>query len=478
MPTKKSIAAYLLLTLSFAVSARAEDPPPYRRFATAMHIQSLISMHGKYSLHAIAASARKRGIDILIPTDHFLERWEYGIPPLTGILRTSVARRCVYTFGADKYLGLIAKVQKDYPSMLIIPGVEASPAYYWTGHLFQANLTLHESQRHLLVMGLTDPGDLKRLPVLSNPSAGTIQWKRFVLPAVLVCAGLALMIRWPAGLLLAALGVLWGINQRPLYRLPPAYEQFTRNGYDAAQNLIDYAESRGAISVWAHPEAPNFAEPKKMYRSVSMQTVPYPEAVFETKRFTGFGYFWEGEKILGPAGGIWDQTLSAYARGERERPLWAFGELDWCQDNGEDFTLGSMQNVIWAREKTVPAVMEAFRRGRFYLFKNNINNGLVLERWEVSDGRSAAVSGEESAWSPASALIVDSRLGDDAEYRQLDGEIIRNGKIWKTFKGNFPLTARYPLPEPAEGQKDYYRLVLRAYGGIVVSNPIFVKPRT
>lgn len=472
-PNKKFLTLFIVLLA--ATPARAAEDKPYQRLIAATHVHSLISPHGKAPMQAVVSSAIKRGVDVLIPTDHFLERWEYGAPPLDGILRTSVTRRCIYTFGPANYLHMLSKLQKENPSLLIIPGLEAAPAYYWTGHLFQANMILHEPQRHVLIMGLTNPEDIRRLPVLSNPDAGSLQWKRFVLPAVLIGIGLALMIRWPAGLILAALGVLWGINQRPLHRLPPAYENFTRNGYDAAQNLIDYAESRGALTVWAHPEAPNWEVPQKLYRSASMQTLPYPEAVLQTKNFTGFGYFWEGEKVIGPAGGLWDEALLAYARGERERPIWAFGELDWTQDSGDDFNLSSMENVLWAREKTVPAVMEAFRLGRFYLFKNAINNGLVLERWAVSDGESTAISGEEATWNPRSVLSLETRISSHAEYIALEGEIIRNGKTWKPLKGDCPLRIREPLPEPEEGKKDFYRVVLRGYGGTIVSNPIFVK---
>ncbi len=470
------VAGALLASLG-ARSSGAEEktPPPFQRLIAVTHIHSLISPHGRASLQAIASLAAKRNIDVLIPTDRFLERWEYGLPPLSGLFRMSLYRTCVLKFGPQKYLNILDKIRRDHPSLLIIPGLETPISYYWTGHPAKGNLTLHDPQRHLLVLGLSRAEDMESLPVLSHPRLGAVDWKRLILPALTAAAGLALMIRWPAGLLVVVLGLGWGINQRPFRRLPDAFSLYTRNGYDAAQILINRVNARGGLTVWAHPEAINFAKPQKFFRSVSMQTSPYPESVLETRDYTGFAYFWEGTRAVGAPGGLWDQALREYAEGRRARPPWAFAELDWSEEGRAGLTLDKAQNVLWVREKTEAAVLEAFRAGRFYAAIQEPGHEVFLETWRVQTPAAAAVSGEKIPWTPGAALVVSLRGPASPEKPHIRRvTLVRNGQIWREYEDAGGGERTFPLPAP-EGSMDFYRLFLKEESfSFIASNPIFV----
>jgi len=454
---------------------RADDPSPrkpdYRRYTVAMHVHSLISPNGRVMLNAIAAQAKKDRIDVLIPTDHFLMRWEYGLSFLPGILKATVYRSCVLKFGPAHYLNLIRKIQKDVPEVLIIPGLEVAPTYDWLGHPFEGNLTLFGSQRHLLVLGLQKAEDYLRLPVRSNPHAGEFRWRHLVLPVLLVLAGLALMIRWPAGLLVVVAGSLLILNERPFRRLPEYFYNWENNGYRAAQHLIDTVDKQGGLTVWCHPEAPNWSEAVRLYRNIFTKTDPYPDCVLQTSDHTGFSYFWEGAKTIGITGGLWDRALLEHCAGRRDRPVWAFGELDWIEEKHLDVTLDSLVNVAWCTEKSTGAVMDALRSGRFYVYLSDKKTALTLARWELSAGRQTALSGETLDWTPDARLTI--RIDSPRAGTPVHGEIIKNGVSWKTFDGELPLSVVLPLKDQPDA-KDYYRFVVNG-AGTLVGNPIFIR---
>ena len=80
-------------------------------------------------------------------------------------------------YGIERYLDEIAAAQSRHPKLIILPGVEVAPYYYWTGSLLGRTLTMHNAQRNLLVLGLTKPEDYRSLPVSGNPGSYTFDWR-------------------------------------------------------------------------------------------------------------------------------------------------------------------------------------------------------------------------------------------------------------------------------------------------------------
>ena len=93
------------------------------------------------------------------------------------------------------------------------------------------------------------------------------------------------------------------------------------------------------------------------------ETLPYSEHLLQTADYDGFAIFWSGDREIGSPGGIWDQVLLEYTRGERRRPAWAIGELDWQGEHGEDL-IGETLTICFVDERNTAGVLSAMREGR------------------------------------------------------------------------------------------------------------------
>jgi hypothetical protein len=87
------------------------------------------------------------------------------------------------------------------------------------------------------------------------------------------------------------------------------------------------------------------------YEGVAYETSPYHHLLLETKDYDGFAIFWSGDREAGGIGGAWDTALGEYARGERERPVWVVGELDWEGENGKNL-LGETLTLCFPEERS------------------------------------------------------------------------------------------------------------------------------
>ncbi len=91
-------------------------------------------------------------------------------------------------YGIQRFLDEIQAVQQRHPNLMIIPGVEVAPHYYWTGSLLQGNLTMHNAQRNLLVIGLEKAEDYARLPARGSADSFVWNWRSVIngLPLLLL----------------------------------------------------------------------------------------------------------------------------------------------------------------------------------------------------------------------------------------------------------------------------------------------------
>src|SRR5439155_48807 len=146
-----------------------------RPLVAALHVHSSVSTGG-LSLEQVVEQAEKLGLDAVLLSDNFLLQYEYGIWPLRGVFRRTVALPSVLEHGVGQYLAEIAAVQARHQGVLLIPGIEVAPHYYWTGSIPERNLTMHDAQKNLLVFGLAQPEDYAALPVAGNPSSYRYGW--------------------------------------------------------------------------------------------------------------------------------------------------------------------------------------------------------------------------------------------------------------------------------------------------------------
>jgi len=106
---------------------------------------------------------------------------EYGLFPLENVLRKKVEINSINKEGAKKYLNAIRDVQQMHPDMIIIPGSETSPFYYWTGSYFKGNLTAHNAEKRFLTIGMEKPDDYKDLPIIHN--GFSIHYMKYLWPS-------------------------------------------------------------------------------------------------------------------------------------------------------------------------------------------------------------------------------------------------------------------------------------------------------
>jgi hypothetical protein len=471
-----ALAAAALLCAVAVFSEAAEERV---RLTAVIGARTLISSDGRGSLAALASIASKNGVDLVAPTDHYLQRWEYGLPPFEGLLRTSLYRPCVFRAGPARYLHLVEKTAREFPAVLMPAGVEVNPASRWEGHPAKGGLVLRENERNLLLIGWEREEDLAGIPALYRPGEGRPAWRRWVLPLLLLGAGLALALRWPAGLVLAAVGLLATLSQRPFRRPPEAFASFSRNGYDAAQATVDHAAARGVLAVWTYPLDERKAESRRLYRTVRQRTAPFPEALRATDGTAGFAVFGDSgappEELLRE----WDAANRDWLDDRRRRPLWAFSVLGPRADGPGGIPLHRYQNLLESRGRDLPAAMEAMRAGRFAAAFQEPGHRLALDVWRAAaDGGPAAAAGETLVWPARGGIRLRAEVRSEAPggAHRVVVRVWRNGVAWREAAGAGRAAGDWPLPRP-DGRGDIYRVhATEESGSALLGNPLFVRP--
>lgn len=482
--------------------ARAAEQPATSKetvLTVAVHVHSDIST-GSQSLDQIAEEARRVGIDAVVFSENLALRYEYGLFPLRGMVRRTVTLPSVVEYGFDRYLTAVAEAQARHPDVLLVPGVEVTPHYYWTGSLFDGNLTMHNGQKNLLVFGLTRAEDFAALPVPGNRGYSRYGWW-------------TLGVVWPAGLLLYALW-LWprkwvreirvgmttmrvvkharvpagllaaGSTMLLLLAWPFDAPRFSfyddRLGERPYQALIDETVKRGGVAVWSMPEAKDFnVHPYGPLGTVTVKTDPYPVALLGTSGYTGFGgVYQEGRKIAEP-GGLWDQLLLQYLAGLRADLPISFGEIAFHQPGQSGMELNQVLNIVTARERTAAGLLEAIKAGRLYaLGQAGRPYGLRLDtfRVETQDGTRAAAMGQpfvRAAEPPAVRVAVTAT---DRGRHQVRVTVVRSGQVIASLSGATPFQQRVVDQSLPAGSAAYYRVGVQGEGvKELLSNPIFVK---
>ena len=479
------VCALAGVALSIAGTAGALE-----RLPSVLHLHSDLST-GDFALEQLTAMAEKQGIGALLLTENYLLRVEYGLPPFRALTRAVRDERSVLDLGIDRYLERVAQARAANPRVLIVPGVEVLPHYYWTGSPLALDMAVHETQKNILLFGLDDAG-LRALPVTGHRIAG-FGWSSVLdaLPTLLVVPGVWLLMRkrrglrrvgrvvvvvtqrrWVAGAILCGIAVLAVVRGWPFTEDP--YPPYRDLGLAPHQDLIDYVDRLGGVTVWSFPEARDAGEQWMGPVKVSWYTPPYPDDLLRTARYTAFGAVYEDTTRVERPGGSWDRMLGEFAAGDRSRPGWAVGESGFHGFTAGK-TLGKIRTVFLVEERTERAVLDALKRGRFYAVEQEAGAELALTEFSVRAGSSVAISGDlarASEATPVEVTIAVEATAGTAAPRDVRVTLVRNGTVVRAWTGPPPF--RTVHRDVFDGSPTFYRLDVRGPGRLL-SNPIFVR---
>ncbi len=468
----------LVSTPTFAGSAQTDE---YIQVPGLMDLRTDFS-DGSHTLEYLIQLARKRGFDVLFITDHDRKVLEYGIRPYQHILKKRVEKPSINKSKAERYLSMIQAVSKKYPDMMLIPGAESAPFYYWRGSYFKKNLTVCDRERHLIIVGLEKPEDFEELPILHNGFSTRYLSSRislgFFLILIPLAAGIFLItkkgiLRW-SGIVLSLLSLLLLINNQPFRSSP--YDQY--HGYQGIkpyQLLIDYVNSRGGMVFWNHPETKSGLGKIDF---VFKDTPPYPQALIESKNYTGFAALY-GENIsITEPGHAWDKVLMEYCSGQRINAVWGISSADFHQEGAAGEKLGNFPTVFLVKHKSKQDILDALRKGRMYAYRGDVSlPRLILQDFSITgaDTSLKGIMGEEIQLKGSAEINIHITTSNPEEGHAVEVRLIREEKLLKTFSGKTPLILNYVDEFFEPSKKTYYRLDVKdKKNRIIVSNPIFV----
>ncbi len=451
----------------------------YQKLSCIMHLHSNFSHGVSHSLEDLVLRARQKNIDVIIPTDHVVMSWIYGPVKYFRILSVKNEFDSVIKKGPEKYLYEIAKLRIKYPDIIIISGIESTPYYWWSGSLPEQNLTINDWHRHMLIVGMENPGDYRMLPLsgISEPGEFDII---MLWPAVFVIFGFVLFKKkkFPAFLLLTAgLVALFGNYPFETPKYEPHRPIFDNNR--PYQEAIDYVGSKNALTFWAHPEATNWENPRKI-ENVFIKTMPYPNVLMRTKDYTGFAIFPEGYRKVGSVGGVWDDVLEEYCRGKRKKPVWAVSEVDYGEGYKGD--IDSCKNIVWVVKKNKNDVIDGLKNGSFYALWRSAEWEMTLEDFYVESGDERAIFGGRLQSHGAVKIFMDIKTSDDLK-RQAKIYIIKDGDVVNSMEAEIPGKFFYDrgmnekISDSSENRPmSYYRVFIDAgYPNYLATNPVFVE---
>jgi len=482
-----------LIVLAVAALFVVTPAQARERVAGVLHVHSDLTT-GDLPLEEVARIAEASGIGAIFLAENYLLRVEYGLPPFRALTRVTREEPSVLGAGGPtRFLERVAATRRLYPRLIIVPGVEVMPHYFWTGSPVSLSMTLHNVQKNLLVFGVADPAALSSLAATGNRHESRYGWQSLadLTPAVLVVPGVVLLgrkrrelrrlgrtvvvvwrRRWGIGLALIAVGLFGVVRGWPFTvdRYPP----WQNAGLEPYQTLIDQVDRLGGVTMWSFPEAADVGQRKVGPVQVAWLTEPYADDLLRTFRYTAFGAVYEQPTRFTDPGLGWDRLLGQYVRGERSRPAWAVAESGF-HGLARGKRLGPVQTVFLVDEHSEAGVLEAFKRGRLYAVRRPPEMALVLSDFSITAAAATAASGETLRVAEGARLSVRVAVeSSDGGSHPLRVTLLRNGTAAETWAGQTPFTAVHD--ETFDGTPLVFRVESRGRAPHqLLTSPVFVR---
>ncbi len=471
----RRVAAFLVVLALWPQGVQAEYP----QWDLAADVKSRFST-GCSSVQELMTQAEARGLDSLLFGDHDRKSIQYGVPYVERILRIKMGSPSLLDNGATTYLSEINQIDQTDDTLVLVPGVESAPFYYWTGNPLDKNLVAHNWDKHLLIIGLPNSRDYEELPTLNSSFTtrylgdGYLLFLIFCIAALIGLYGFMGKRRRGISFMFALVMALLAANTHP-FKSSPFDQYHGDQGVEPYQYLIDYADSKGALVFWNHLETPVSDELHGDLIQVKTRTDSHPEDLLLTRRYTGFQAMSTSQVSAVEPGKEWDQVLMQYLDGKRDRPVWGYGPNDFrCRGKDGDL-LGGVRTVVLAKQKSRPALVKALGAGRMYAVKQGEGkNRLSLDSFELIDSATGnrAVMGEELKTAGPPDIELKINMTDGESNARAHIRLIRNGQVVKQGLLSLPYEGVWQDALPPH--RGYYRLLVEVDAhNQLVSNPIF-----
>jgi len=464
-----------LLFLSITPSLGNSDlQEPYMAVSGLIDNRSTFS-DGAHSIEELVRIAHSRGFKILAINDHNSLAIAYGVLPFRNILKYKKEFPSILTHGARKFLKEIDRVSKLYPDMIIIPGCETSPYYYWTGSYFKGNLTANDYDKRIIILNFNDPDDYNHIPNLHNKLSLKYTARLLPFTIVFLCLlfiGLFFMIGEGyyriIGLILVILSVLAIVNYNP-FRSSIFTQYDGDQGIAPSQELIDYANQRGGFTFWNYPEQLSGV---RKHGPIYVKTPPYPQVLLQSKNYTGFAAVYGENTMITEPGREWDMVLNQYCHGERARPPWGISTGDFHEDGSEGVKLGVYPTTFLVKEFSKKAVLEAMKNGRMYCSLGDSKIWPKLDYFTISEGNEKKSFMGGTLTTAQFPLIRFKISYETKESSPMTFFLIRGGEVIRTFIEKPPFEVEHLDKDIPLRKKTYYRIM--DSNKFLTSNPIFV----
>lgn len=450
-------------------------------------LDAAIHIHTQYStgsddLAEVVDDARQLGIDVVVITDDDLLEVSYGLPPWRHLLRMERSYRSL--LGSDTltdYLAEIRRLDELHDDIIVIDGVESAPFYHWDIDPLARRATVRSWNKHLLAVGLDNAVAYRQLPILGGEGNWLAGRRWFLLWPIAgliwaVSARIHRRVRWVV-LVICCLflgdSVLTGLRQARFHPYDSSQESSAFDAY------FDAVHRSGGLSYWAHPEAASTIPPVQALGGLAMvasETAPHAQDLLSTSGYTGFAALYADHITATEAGHEWDQALGAYLRGERHRPVWGTGEIDY-HENVEGNRLHDILTVVWVPTPSRTHVLESLRRGRHYAVRGG-DERLRLRRFEALSDDGAATSGQQLSTVGESRILVElDKLNGSEEFTDI--RLIRGDASGAQVVAHINATTPVQLSHvdfvDEKTRSRYYRLMARTRTSMLTSNPIFIQ---
>lgn len=468
-----------------------------QQLVMAMHVHSSATS-GTLSLVELARAARQAGLDGLVMSENLGYELRYAPWPWRWFAEARLPGPTLERYGVARYLNELQRASEAEPDVMLIAGVEVLPYYYWTGSLLSGDLTLHDTQRNVLVVPPVDSDVadsaaeelLRSLPAVGNHTADRYGPRSLVL----LLPGLALLLlsvwhlkrsptppaRPRTWLLIAGAAAGAALLWLNFPFTAPALQPYDADaGHRPVRALFDHARARGALTFWSMPEAVDYGERSLGPVTIELSTPPYPAALSETRGYTGFGGVYADTVSVWEPGQAWDDALLEHLSGARPDAPWVVGESAFHFPGQAGKQLDDILTVLLVEERTRQAAFAALARGHGYALRRQEGGpDLRLPELALVAGALAHRQGDTLALGPGEAsfdlaLAVDDAAGSGTAV-QVD--VVRNGALHRRIEATTPLRERFSEGLAQGEDAAYYRVIVRAARpAYLVSNPIFVR---